>query len=263
MQVVVPSQCYVKANPNAVTFSYAEPRNRRPRARFVKIKRGKFSSNTISFAKIEVFDYSGVALRPIKSSSDTESILYDFGIEREIAGVKVTNLPGSLGAINIGCSVQVLTSGGVAVFGVRLRDNRLVYSIRTCPPSPEAKLAQYLRNSQLTTVPYFPCCPACCSITVSRRDSFRYQERLAIDGAMRSPGRQDTVISNVDFAAPIVGRQLLTSPLSLQFILMVVVGGAQGANVAAYNDPPSRGGYMPVDSTATPESQRAYTYHSV
>lgn len=212
-----------KHSADVVSFSYAAPFTRRPRARFVRFKRVDKRNQAIILASIEVFDYSGTLLQPISISSfpadpgpftpfasgqplraaarSDAFIQVDFGKEVEIAGVRITNAEGSLGASNIGCSVHVLTNTLISVFGVKIRDNRLVYSVRTCPPSPEAKHAQYLRHRPVQNHRH----SLCCSSTHDPKRMAIEREARAVEAARRKPDTQSTWKPNVDFAAPLVG----------------------------------------------------------
>lgn len=289
VQVIDPQRAgydgYSVYDQDKVTLSYAAPFNRKPRARFVRMKRVDNLDLAISIASIEVFDYTGMVLQPVSVSTFPPGptlqtfatraafILVDFGIEREIAGVRVTNVAGSPGATNIGCSIQVLTNGSVAVFGVKIGDNRLVYNIRTCPPSPEAKYTQFLRNQD--TIPFKEhCCHDCCSCfecfncgccyctqNYTRATAMRRLDERAVNAARRNPNRQNTMRPNVNFGAALIGSSILISYTAVAWlILAVVVGGLVGAGAgAAYNDPPSHGGYDPQDPLEEPRGTRMHS----
>ena len=200
----------------------------------------------INIHKIDAFDYAGQKLLPTHLSvhtnrtvrlvypscavssegavkSKSNHILLDFGTEVEIAGVSIVNWPGAQGADAIGCSLQILTQSGRAVFGVPIRDNRTTYNIRTSPPDPAFKREQVQRNREIVPVTV-PCAPCFCINTTVHMPRFQVIERdekLAVQAAAATPAYQLAVVERVDFAhAPAVGN-------------------------AAYNDPASYGGYSP------------------
>ncbi len=233
------------SNDRRITFSKAQPaRILRPKARFARFIRTDNKLKPIKLVQIDAFDYSGKKLLPSQISVQTRHtvsltnpscelssevavkansnhILIDFGNEVEIAGLSIANSPGADGANAIGCSLQILTQSGRAVFGVPIRDNRTVYNIRTSPPDPAFKREQMGRNREIIPVPQ-PCC--LCIPTTVRKPRYvviQRDEQLAIKAAIATPANQLPIAEPVDFAkAPAVGN-------------------------VAYNDPARYGGYSP------------------
>lgn len=77
----------------------------------------------------------------------------DLGAEVEVAGVRVYNLPGQSGADLLEANLKVCTRSGVAVFNCPIRDNRLVYNIRTSPLEMKARRAYGYFNEEFCVVP--------------------------------------------------------------------------------------------------------------
>ena len=157
----------------------------RPAARFIRLEKLSRGGEEVSFrvVQIEAFDYFGNKLRAqgVVVSPQTDISLnaalvdgdlspskervaatqpgkrafmqIDFGAEVEIAGVRVYNVAGQGGADLLEANLKVCTRSGVAVFNCPIRDNRLVYNIRTSPLEMKARRAYGYFNEEFFVVP--------------------------------------------------------------------------------------------------------------
>lgn len=125
-------------------------------------------------------------------------ITLDFGSDAEVSGVRIFNAAGAAGALLIGFSLQVITASGTVVFSVPITDNRLVYNIRTCPPTAADKTAATIRMREVISVPGRGCCG--CSGNVRRGQYINDQNRAVMVQARTQP--QYTTVVFVDYSTP-------------------------------------------------------------
>ena len=216
------------SNERRITFSRSSASVVRGKARYLRFIRTDNRWRPVRLVRIDAFDYSGQKLVPVRVSlyperspmvalanpsgamtkgvieSNLYHILIDFGVEVEIAGASIFNNSGADGAYSIGCSLQILTASGRAVFGVPIRDNRAMYNIRTSPLDASLKREQVIRNREVIAVsePCFPC--VCCNKTVMRPryEVIKRDESKAMQEAVATPAFQLAAVEQVDFACP-------------------------------------------------------------
>ena len=168
-----------------LTFFRNPTGSARPAARFVRLEKVARGAEEVSFGvvQMEVFDYLGNRLRPqgVVISPQTDVSLkaalvdgdlsaskarvattqrgkrvfmqIDLGTDVEVAGVRVHNLAGQSGIDLLEANLKVCTRSGVAVFNCPIRDNRLVYNIRTSPLEMKARRAYGYFNEEFFVVP--------------------------------------------------------------------------------------------------------------
>ena len=77
----------------------------------------------------------------------------DLGGDVEVAGVRIYNVAGQSGADLLEADLKICTRSGLAVFNCPIRDNRLVYNIRTSPLDMKARRAYGYFNEEFFVVP--------------------------------------------------------------------------------------------------------------